>query len=272
MRLNLVEGLPQSTRSEWLTRALLSQFGIWKRNETPPPLWLIHASLIAGSLHDNPQVWTLLLRRLRGQPIPSVARRIQTYDRTTDPGWDYFLYRFLESGGLEKQEFRRRLEQFWANGYDWTQLNLFFLPRYADLNAAELELLWRTFLADTFSSEPAVIMSEIESAEALVSISKIEVLRNLNPEILTPETWYLYRNDFHLLDWIYQKQSELEVIAFSIHPYYFNACHSLGLVLDSTLTGDLNGYREAVGQWNQDMLDAQQLSFETDRLLEKICP
>ena len=69
-----------------------------------------------------------------------------------------------------------------------------------------------------------------------------------------------------------KKQVELEVLALSIHPYYFNACHSLDRLFFTMNAEDLEGYRVAARQWTQDMLDAQQLTFETDRLLGKICP
>ncbi|MCZ6674865.1 MAG: hypothetical protein O7C75_18195 [Verrucomicrobia bacterium] len=269
--LNLVKNLDWDQNAEWLTRALVSRYGLWKGNATPPPLWLVHSIIVEGSLHTKPQVRNLLLRRLQGQTVPSLAQRIQTYDRTTDPGWDFLLYRFLKSGGLESSLFVQRLEQFWTHGYDWTQLSLFFLPRYTDLNGAELELLWRTFVSDSFATESSVCLSETASLEALETLAKIEVLRNQQLEILTPDTWFLYRSDVLAQKWFRRKQSDLEVLAISIHPYYFNACHSLNQLFLALDNEDLDGYREYAQKWNQDMLDAQQLSFETDRLLKRVC-
>ena len=215
---------------------------------------------------------TLLLRGLQGQEIPSLAQRIQTYDRTAESAWDFLIYRFLESGGLSFEVFKQRLEQFLENGYDWTQLNQFFVPRYADLNGAELELLWKTFVGETLASESAVCLSEDASLAALESISKIEVLKNKGLQVLTPDFWYLYRSDPIAMQLFNKKQVELEVLALSIHPYYFNACHSLDRLFFTMNAEDLEGYRVGARQWTQDMLDAQQLTFETDRLLGKICP
>ena len=270
--LKLVQGSKQELQLEWLIRAVLSRFGTWKGIENPPPLWLVNSVLMTGTVEANPQVRTLLLRRLSGQRVPSLAERIQSYDRTTDIGWDYFLYQFLESGGLEPGLFKRRLEQFWENGYDWSQLVVFFRPKYDDLNAAELELLWRTFLGEAFASVPERFLSETDSAAALMSLAKIEVLLNRQPEIITPDTWYLYRNEAVARSRLAEIHRELEVTAVSIHPYYFNACHSLNQVLLAVLESDLSQYQESVRRWNQDMLDAQQLSYETDRLLEKLGP
>ena len=258
-------------KSEWITRVLLIRYGIWKGNSTPPPPWLVSATVTKGAIQKNPKVLTLLLRRLVGQTIPALAQRIQSFDRTVDPGVDYLIFRFLESGGLSSELFAQRLEQYWANGYDWSQLSLFFTPKYAQLNPAELELLWRTFLNDFLAEETAVCLSEVGSLEALVSLSKLEVLLNGKSEILTPGTWYIYRNNEYALGQLKQKQVELEVLAVSIHPYYFNACHSLNELLLALFDSDLEAFKEAAQSWNQDLLDAQQLSYETDRLLEQLC-
>ena len=259
-------------QAEWLTRAFLSQYSLWKGIETPPPLWLVQAVHLLGALQHKPQVRILLMRRLSELSIPSLAQRIQTYDRTVDPGWDFLLYRFLESGGLEKDTFKQRLDQFWANGYDWTQLSQFFVPRYSDLNGAELELLWRTFVGETLSTDQGACFSEAASLTALEQLSKIEVLKNNQLHVLTPDTWFLYRYDSFALQLLGKNQSKLEVLAISIHPYYFNACHSLAQVFLTLENNDLDGYREAARQWSQAMLDAQQLSFETDRLLKRVRP
>ena len=270
--LNLGSDSDTETRVEWLMRGLISQFGSWKGIDTPPPLWLLHAAQLMGIHQMNPQMRTLLLRGLQGQKIPSLAQRIQTYDLTSDTTWDFLVYRFLESGGLSVDVLKQRLEQFWANGYDWTQLSLFFVPRYTDLNGAELELLWKTFVGETLVSESAFCLSEEASLSALDTLSKIEVLKNNELQVLASDTWYLYRNDSVARQMFSQKQAELEVLARSVHPYYFNACHSLDRVFFTMINEDLEGYRGSIRQWNQDMLDAQQLTFETDRLLKKMCP
>jgi hypothetical protein len=259
------------TRVEWITRGLLTQFGAWKGIEAPPPLWLVHATAYAGIHSGNSQMRTLLLRRLQAKAIPTLAQRIQVYDRMSDPGWDYLIFLFLESSELAPAKFKERLEQFWTNGYDWTQLGLFFSTRYPGLNGAELELLWKTFVSETFFVETAVCLSEAASLKALELLAKVEIMVSNQIEVLAPDTWYLYRTDAVALTEFSQKQIELRLLARSIHPYFFNACHSLDGVFESLETGDLEVYRENVRQFNQDMLDAQQLSFETDRLLEKLC-
>ena len=220
----------------------------------------------------NPQANTLLLRRLRNTEIPSVSQRIQSYDRTTDIGWDYLLYRWLEAGGLDKRTFQRRLIQFWESGFDWTQLNQFFSPLYPGLNGAEMELLWRTFVSETTSSESAICLSENESIQELEALARMEVLENGQTKLLEFDSWYLYRLNPAIIELLRQKQSELEVLATRIHPYFFNACHSLNEVLLTTLESDLSGYQDAVRKWSQDLLDGQQLTYETERLLNALCP
>ena len=270
--LRLINGSPQSEKAEWLARLLLTRYALWKGNETPPPLWLVNTILIEGSSAGRPQGITLIKRRLKDQTFPTLAQKIQTYDRTTDIGWDFLVFRFLKSGGLEKEIFQTRLLQFWSNGYDWTQLQLFFTPRFSGLNAAELELLWKTFVDETLSLESAVCLTESDSLRALEDIVTIEVTQNNQSIILSLNTWFLYRSFSFASSLFKQKQTELELMAISIHPYYFNACHSLNNVLIALMEDDLSGYRTAVHKWNQDMLDAQQLSFETERILKLICP
>jgi hypothetical protein len=270
--LRLIIGSTQNEKAEWLARVLLTRYANWKGYDTPPPLWLVNAIIIEGSLSGNPQQITLYQRRLKDQAIPSLAQKIQTYDRTTDIGWDFLLYRFLKSGELLKDTFQDRILQFWAKGYDWTQLNQFFSPLFPELNGAELELLWKTFVDESLSTESAVCWTEMASLDALEDLAKIEVVQNNQLKLIRLDTWFLYRSNSFATTWFEQKQKELEFIAISIHPYYFNACHSLNTVLIALLEGDLAAYQTAVRRWNQDMLDAQQLSFETDRILQQICP
>ncbi|MDA0346394.1 MAG: hypothetical protein O3C43_09525 [Verrucomicrobia bacterium] len=270
--LRLINGSPQNEKAEWLARVLLTRYALWKGNETPPPLWLVNTILIEGSSDGSPQLLTLIKRRLIDQAIPTMAQKIQTYDRTMDIGWDFLIFRFLKSGGLEQEVFQTRLLQFWSNGYDWTQLQLFFTPRFPGLNGAELELLWKTFVDETLSIESAVCWTESHSLKALEDLVTMEVTQNNQLKILSLDTWFLYRSFSFVSSLFKDKQMELELMAISIHPYYFNACHSLNNVLIAIMEDDLSGYQTAVHQWNQDMLDAQQLSFETDRILKLICP
>ena len=100
----------------------------------------------------------------------------------------------------------------------------------------------------------------------------MEVLENVQTKLLEFDSWYLYRLNPAIIELLRQKQSELEVLATRIHPYFFNACHSLNEVLLTTLESDLSGYQDAVRKWSQDLLDGQQLTYETERLLNALCP
>ena len=192
--LRLVSSLPQNEKAEWLARVLLTRYALWTGNETPPPLWLVNTILIEGSSVSSPQQIALLKRRLKDQTIPSLAQKIHSYDRITDIGWDFFIFRFLESGGLEKETFQNRLLQFWSNGYDWTQLHQFFSPSFSDLNGAELELLWKTFIDETVSIESAVCWTELDSLNALENLAKMEDTQNNQLKLLSLDTWFLYRS------------------------------------------------------------------------------
>lgn len=268
----LPESADYEQQVEWIARGLLTFYGMSRGIETPPPLWLIHAVEYLGAGEQKPQMRTLLIRRLKGKAIPSLSHRVRSFDRTSDAGWDFLLFRFLESGGLAASLFKQRVEQFWSNGYDWTQLGLFFTGLNSGLNGAELELLWKTYVTETLESESAVCLSEEASLAALEALARLEVLVTSTPEMLPPNTWFLYRDDPVARAAFSRKHAELEVLALSIHPYYFNACHSLDRVFRAIAGDGLDEYRDAVKQWNQDLLDAQQLSYETDRLLQKLCP
>ena len=259
-------------QGEWLARGLLTHYGSWKGIAVPPPSWLVQSIQIRGAIWNRPQVRVLLLRDLGNELIPSLSQGIQSLDRNNHPGWGYLIHQFLESGGLESEVFKQRLEQFWTHGYAWTQASEFFNPRYPNLNGAELELLWKTFVSEILSSESGVCLSESASLAALERIAQLEVFENGAPVLLSQDIWYLHRKDVLAAQAFSRKQSELEVLVVSIHPYYFNACHSLDRVLLAIERDDLDGYRVAAQQFAQDMLDAQQLSFETDRMLEKLCP
>ena len=135
-----------------------------------------------------------------------------------------------------------------------------------------MELLWRTFVSETTSSESAICLSENESIQELEALARMEVLENGQTKLLEFDTWYLHRLNPVIIKLLRQKQSELEVLATRIHPYFFNACHSLNEVLLTTLESDLSGYQDAVRKWSQDLLDGQQLTYETERLLNALCP
>lgn len=265
-------GSSSSIKAEWLVRTLLTRYATWKGSDRSPPLWLVNAVLVRGLLAGNPQSKTLLLRRITETPMPSLAQRVQSYDRMADPGWDYLLFNWLKSGSLDSQTFQRRLLQYWKSGYDWTQLNQFFTSLYPDLNGAELELLWRTYASEELSSETVVCLTESDSLNALEELAKFEVTQSGKIRHLRLDTWYLYRADPVIVETLQEKQLKLEVLVISIHPYFFNACHSLSEVMIATLESELGDYQAAVERWNQDMLDAQQLTFETDKLLEALCP
>ncbi len=265
-------GLSDEDKAEWLVRGLLAHFAAWKGIRTPPPDWLIRSIRLRGAVQYKPQVRVLLLRQLQGEPLPPLSELIQGQDRTRHPAWSYLVYQFLESGGLKNKPFKQRLEQYWSNGYDWTQLGLFFEDRYPGLNGAELELLWMTFCSETLASESSVCLSERDSLKSLERIPRLEILKNRKPAVLNTDVWFLHRADPVALRAFSKMQSELEVLAVSIHPYYFNACHSLDRMFFAIESDDLEVFRTAARQFNQDMLDAQQLSFETDRLMKRLCP
>ena len=259
-------------QAEWMLRGLLAHFAAWKGIRTPPPDWLIRSIHLRGAIRYKPQVRVLLLRQLQEKPPPALSEIIKGNDGSWHTGWNYLIYQFLESGGLEKKQFEQRLEQYWSNGYDWTQLGLFLNDRYPGLNGAELELLWKTFCSESLSTESSVCLSEKESLKSLERIARLEILKNRELAALNTDLWFLHRSDSVALRDFSKKQSELEVLAVSIHPYYFNACHSLDQIFFAIESDDLEAFRKAARQFSQDMLDAQQLSFETDRLMERLCP
>ena len=272
VRVELNLSSSEEINSEWILRGLLTHFGAWKGIDVGPPEWLIQAIRIRGAIHYKPQVHILMLRQLQGELLPSLAEQIQNSRERRLPAWGYLIYQFIESGGLEEKQFKQRLEQYWRNGYDWTQLSLFFEQRYPGLNGAELELLWKTFVSETLYSESGVCLSETDSLKSLERLSRLEILKNREADVLNQDEWFLHRDDPVALQAFSKKQTELEILAVSIHPYYFNACHSLDRLFLAIENDDLDAFRTAARRFNQDMLDAQQLSFETDRLLEKLCP
>lgn len=272
VRVELNPASSEEIKAEWMVRGLLAHFAAWKGIRTTAPDWLIHSIRLRGAIRYKPQVRVLLLRQLQGNPPPPLSEIIQGNDRPWHVGWNYLIYQFLESGGLEKNQFEQRLEQYWSNGYDWTQLALFFNDRYPGLNGAELELLWKTFCSESLFTESSVCLSEAESLNSLERIARLEILKNRELAALNTDVWYLHRSDPVALREFSKKQSELEILAVSIHPYYFNACHSLDRIFLAIESNDLEGFRKAARQFSQDMLDAQQMSFETDRLMERLCP
>lgn len=134
-----------------------------------------------------------------------------------------------------------------------------------------MELLWKTFCSESLYTDSSVCLSEAESLNSLERIARLEILKNRELAALNTDVWFLHRSDPVALREFSKKQSELEILAVSIHPYYFNACHSLDRIFLAIESNDLEGFRTAARQFCQDMLDAQQLSFETDKLMERLC-
>lgn len=95
-----------------MVRGLLAHFAAWKGIRTTPPDWLIRSIRLRGAIRYKPQVRVLLLRQLQQKPPPPLSEIIQGNDRSLHVGWNYLIYQFLESGGLEKKQFEQRLEQY----------------------------------------------------------------------------------------------------------------------------------------------------------------
>ena len=85
-----------------MVRGLLAHFAAWKGIRTTPPDWLIRSIRLRGAIRYKPQVRVLLLRQLQQKPPPPLSEIIQGNDRSWHVGWNYLIYQFLESGGLEK--------------------------------------------------------------------------------------------------------------------------------------------------------------------------
>ena len=263
-------GLTDNDLVTWVIRALLTRYGHWNGVDAPPPLWLVRACRMQIEIGNNAAFNLLLNQRLSPLEVPSLGQCVGSYDLNSEPGWDYLVYKFIESGGLDKSTFRLRILQFWKNGYDWSQLTAFFERTFPRMNPAELSLLWGTFVSEFRADDPSGFKSENESLHALERISTIEIRRNNRLEKVHADLWFLYRKDDEILSLIELRKSDMAKLILRVHPYYYNTCHSLNGVVESVMKDDLKGFQQAANQFKQDMLDAQQLSYEADRLIDRL--
>lgn len=262
--------LPDDDRVTWVMRALLTRYGRWQGVDLPPPLWLIRACRVQSEFQQNPAFKILLRRRLSRTEVPTLRQRIGSYDLRATPGWDYLVYKFIESGGLDRRSLRARLLQFWKNAYDWSQLAAFFETTYPGMNPAELSLLWGTYVSEFLAGDPSGFLSEEESLRTLERISTLEIKRNDQLEKIAADLWFLYRRDDRILLLIDARKSQLSELVLRVHPYYYNACHSLNGTLEAVFRDDLKGFQQSANQFKQDVLDARQLSYETDRVIDRL--
>lgn len=202
--------------------------------------------------------------------VPTLRQRIGSYDLRATPGWDYLVYKFIESGGLDQRSLRVRLLQFWNNAYDWSQLAAFFETTYPGMNPAELSLLWGTYVSEFLAAGSSGFLSEEDSLRTLERISTLEIVRSDQLEKIAADFWFLYRRDDRILSLIDARKSQLSELALRVHPYYYNACHSLNGMLEAVFRDDLKGFQQSANQFKQDVLDARQLSYETDRVIDRL--
>ena len=261
--------LSADDRLTWVIRALLTRYGRWQGVEAPPPLWLVRACRIRIELKRNMAYEILLKRRLSQTEVPTLRQRLGSYDLHAEPGWDYLVYKFIESGGLDQRSLRMRLLQFWKNAYDWSQLTAFFYNTYPDMNPAELRLLWRTYVSEFLAEDVFAFFSEEHSLRVLERISTLEIMRWNQLEKIAPDLWFLYRRDEQLLSLMAANKSGLSELVLRVHPYYYNACLSLNDLLEAVFRNDLKGFRQAVHQYQQDVLNARQLGYETNRVIDR---
>lgn len=262
--------LTEDDRVTWVMRALLTRYGRWQGVDLPPPLWLIRACQVQSEFQQNPAFKILLKRRLSQTEVPTLRQRIGSYDLRATPGWDYLVYKFIESGGLDRPSLRVRLLQFWNNAYDWSQLAAFFETTYPGMNPAELSLLWGTYVSEFLAAGSSGFLSEEDSLRTLERISTLEIVRSDQLEKIAADFWFLYRRDDRILSLIDTRKSQLSELALRVHPYYYNACHSLNGMLEAVFRDDLKGFQQSADQFKQDFLDARQLSYETDRVIERL--
>ncbi len=257
-------------RMTWVMRALLTRYGRWQGVDLPPPLWLIRACRVQIEFQQNPAFKILLKRRLSQTEVPTLRQRIGSYDLRAAPGWDYLVYKFIESGGLDQRSLRLRLLQFWKNAYDWSQLAAFFETTYPGMNPAELSLLWGTYVSEFLAGDSSGFFSEEKSLRTLERISTLEIKRNDQLEEIAADLWFLYRRDDRVLSLMDARKSQLAELVLRVHPYYYNACHSLNGMLEAVFRDDLKGFQQLADQFKQDVLDARQLSHETDRVIDRL--
>ena len=262
--------LTEDDRVTWVMRALLTRYGRWQGVDLPPPLWLIRACQVQSEFQQNPAFKILLQRRLSQTKVPTLRQRIGSYDLRATPGWDYLVYKFIESGGLDQRSLRVRLLQFWNNAYDWSQLAAFFETTYPGMNPAELSLLWGTYVSEFLAAGSSGFLSEEDSLRTLERISALEIVRSDQLEKIAADFWFLYRRDDRILSLIDARKSQLSELALRVHPYYYNACHSLNGMLEAVFRDDLKGFQQSANQFKQDVLDARQLSYETDRVIDRL--
>ena len=262
--------LSPEDRLQWVIRALLTRYGRWQGVEASPPLWLVRACRVEVELKGNMTYSILLKRRLSLWEVPTLRERLGSYDLHAEPGWDYLIYQFIKSGGLDQRSMKRRLLQFWKNAYDWSQLTAFFDITYPDMNPAELSLLWATFVSEFLAENGHGFLPEGDSLRALERISTLEVMRRKQLEKIGPDLWFLYRRDEQLLSLMAAKKSDLSELVLGVHPYYYNACLSLGDLLEAVFRNDLKGFRKAAQQYKQDVVDARQLGYETDGVIDQL--
>lgn len=262
--------LTDDDRVTWAIRALLTLYGRWQGVGVPPPLWLIRACRVQIEFQQNPAFRILLQRRLSQTKVPTLRERFGSHEFLAEPGWDYLIYKFIESGGLDPSSLRLRLLQFWKNAYDWSQFTAFFETDYPGMNPAELGLLWRTYVSEFLALDTMGFLSEEDSLRALDRISLLELRRNNRLVKIPADLWFLFRRDEKILSLIATRNTNLSQLILRVHPYYFNALHSLKGMFEAVSGNDLKEFQQAAEQFRQDVLDAQQLGFETDRVIGRL--
>ena len=262
--------LTDDERVIWVIRALLTRYGGWQGVDVPPPYWLIRACQVQIEFQRNPAFRILLQRRLSQREVPVLRERVGSFDLHTEPGWDYLVYKFVESGGLDQPSLRLRLLQFWKNAYDWSQFTAFFETTYPGMNPAELGLLWRTHVSEFLARDSIGSLSEEDSLSALDRLSMLEIRRNNQLEKIAADLWFLFRRDDKILSLMTARNTHLSQLVLRVHPYYFNAFHSLHGMFEAVFRDDLKGFQQAANQFKQDVLDARQLGYETDGVMGRL--
>ncbi len=258
-------------KEKWILEAYLARWAKWTGISKNPPSWLLAGLEMRLKVKQVPAIAKVIVLQLKeGSYVPSLSTLISNNSGISG-NWYYLLLKFLKEGGLSNELYQSRLQQYWKTGYDWTQLAVFFEKRYSKLNASELDLLWRTFVSEELNMLNDRFFNELDSLGLMRKFAEIAVSLQGEEKIILADEWFLYQNEPWVIQNLKKKQNELKVIVLRIHPFFYNACHSLNLQISAILGHDLESFRGNARQFHQDMLDAEQLMYESDLLLERVC-
>lgn len=169
----------------------------------------------------------------------------------------FYQWEFWSALNPDPKWFQEALDASSARSWSWE--NWLAQAGYPPMEKAELELLWRTWLASEFDRQAGPVQSVWETRQIFFDLLLVTLEVDSKPVRASVVDLWDYRKASWLGPFSRQRIEQVKRIFPEANPVYFNALHSLGRVLEALENQQLSTFEAGVEQLAEDLEAAENL-------------